>query len=724
MLNCLGFVLKKTTSWLGSFAQCKSPRAGCRPRDSQLQRAAHDAESQVSGLSKARSSLQAQLEEMKKTLDEESRTNSDIIHRKVKRYLSSFMTPAAGSITICSPNTTKKVKRRASLRVQINKLNSELTTLRSKYERDFVSRVEEFEEVKRKLTVKVTELEDVAERERSRANNMDRSRQQLLAELKALQGDTTTRYRLAYAANAELASQVKQSEATVRIEELTSESASLQATLAVSTSRAGQAAQIVEIGRRPHRPAGAGQCPAGRQPQGGQLGQSRPDQIARLPTPTRQSPRSARNSFASSLRRAREAVRELTQKQAATADALARLRSDLETRLAEKESELESLRRSSQRTVEELQAALNDSDAKHKSEVNRLKKHLESTKPGQGEQDPADAHFRELEALLEDERRANESELNELRDNLRDRRARAGRRPNPSCRTSAFAISELTMQLQTSGNERRRLEGELASLRSELEDAQSGRLPNWTGRNRLAGEVQRLAERVAGRAGELPGGRGAAAPAGESESLASRESKRIAAATAGASPELEAELEAEQRRAREFRRSLRKMERQVKEALAQAEEERLVNIELHDLLGKAQLKIKAYKRQVEESRQERSVAKFNRKANTIRCQEFRVQRQESDNIRCQEFPCQRQESEQQRRPRLRPSASTAKRQQVAEEARAPSRSGRAHNVGAQGAACGGTVIRSISVTREMNSSQLVRAQAEQPGFQCLFELAR
>uniref|UniRef100_A0A1I8ISG5 Paramyosin n=1 Tax=Macrostomum lignano TaxID=282301 RepID=A0A1I8ISG5_9PLAT len=675
----------------GQLRSMQESQSRLQAENSQLQRAAHDAESQVSGLSKARSSLQAQLEEMKKTLDEESRSRSNL--------QTQFMTLQQEYYNLQS-KYDEESEEAASLRVQINKLNSELTTLRSKYERDFVSRVEEFEEVKRKLTVKVTELEDVAERERSRANNMDRSRQQLLAELKALQGDTDA----LQAANAELASQVKQSEATVsqltvRIEELTSESASLQATLQSQQAELAKLRKslksaddrIAQLERDNAQLAGSLK----------EANSANRDLTRRLADSdaARAEAEAARDSFASSLRDAEEAVRELTQKQAATADALARLRSDLETRLAEKESELESLRRSSQRTVEELQAALNDSDAKHKSEVNRLKKHLESTVldlesqidvANRANQNLAKENktlltrIQELEALLEDERRANEvsqgalsasekrrsalqSELNELR-TICETAERGRKKAESELQDVSVRISELTMQLQTSGNERRRLEGELASLRSELEDAQSGRAAELDRANRLAGEVQRLADELRAEQENYRVAEGlrrqleieireVTVKLEESESLASRESKRIAQRLQERVRELEAELEAEQRRAREFQAVVKKMERQVKEALAQAEEERLVNIELHDLLGKAQLKIKAYKRQVEES-EEASAAAISK---------YR------------------------------------KAQQVAEEAEHRAEVAE-RTMSVRSGGSGGTVIRSISVTREMNSS--------------------
>ena len=64
--------------------------------------------------------------------------------------------------------------------------------------------------------------------------------------------------------------------------------------------------------------------------------------------------------------------------------------------------------------------------------------------------------------------------------------------------------------------------------------------------------------------------------------------------------ELEAELDGEIRRAKEAFASARKYERQFKELQTQSEDDKRMILELQDLLDKTQIKMKAYKRQLEE----------------------------------------------------------------------------------------------------------------------------
>jgi len=65
--------------------------------------------------------------------------------------------------------------------------------------------------------------------------------------------------------------------------------------------------------------------------------------------------------------------------------------------------------------------------------------------------------------------------------------------------------------------------------------------------------------------------------------------------------DLEMELDAEQRRHAETMKNVRKQERRTKELAFQADEDRKLHDRMRDANDKLQQKIKAYKRQVEET---------------------------------------------------------------------------------------------------------------------------
>lgn len=117
-------------------------------------------------------------------------------------------------------------------------------------------------------------------------------------------------------------------------------------------------------------------------------------------------------------------MKDLEQKYQATHSALIQLKADMEQRLREKDDELEGLRRSTQRTIEELTITITEIEVKYKSEINRLKKKYEATiteleiqldnankynaKLAKDNNDLS-RRIAELERELDDERRAHEA---------------------------------------------------------------------------------------------------------------------------------------------------------------------------------------------------------------------------------------------------------------------------------------------------------------------------
>jgi len=87
----------------------------------------------------------------------------------------------------------------------------------------------------------------------------------------------------------------------------------------------------------------------------------------------------------------------------------------------------------------------------------------------------------------------------------------------------------------------------------------------------------------------------------EAEAFAQREGKRMVAKLQARLRDLEAELEAEQRRVREAVSLQRKAERFYKELMMQTEEERKQLVELQSINETLSVRIRTYKRQIEEA---------------------------------------------------------------------------------------------------------------------------
>ncbi|VEL24416.1 unnamed protein product [Protopolystoma xenopodis] len=173
-----------------------------------------------------------------------------------------------------------------------------------------------------------------------------------------------------------------------------------------------------------------------------------------------------------------------------------------------------------------------------------------------------------------------QGELEEMR-SLVENAERARKHAESELTEAHSRISELTIQITTISNDKRRLEGDIGVMQADLDDAINAKQAAEDRANRLNTEVLRLADELRQ----------------EQENYKHAESLR---------KQLEIEIreitfEAEQRRGKEAMAGLRKYERQYKELQTQAEDDRRMVLELQDLLDKTQMKMKAYKRQLEES---------------------------------------------------------------------------------------------------------------------------
>ncbi|EJD76607.1 catchin protein [Loa loa] len=87
----------------------------------------------------------------------------------------------------------------------------------------------------------------------------------------------------------------------------------------------------------------------------------------------------------------------------------------------------------------------------------------------------------------------------------------------------------------------------------------------------------------------------------EAEQAALRSGQKIIAKLEMRIRELEQELDGEQKRSSDYEKEMKKGDRRIKELQFQCEEDRKNNDRLTELVDKLQIKIKVYKRQVEEA---------------------------------------------------------------------------------------------------------------------------
>merc|ERR1719228_2400536 len=212
-----------------------------------------------------------------------------------------------------------------------------------------------------------------------------------------------------------------------------------------------------------------------------------------------------RDSLAAALKDTEDALRDTENKLAAATAALDKLRIDMEARLREKDEEIENIRRSSQRVIEELQRTLVEVETRMKTEISRLKKKYENQirelEAALDNANRANAEYlkqikslqvrvKELEVLIEEERRSGDEARNALSISERKRIAlgqeledarslleaaeRARKNAQDELTEVNIRISELSIQITALTNDKRRMEGELGALQSDLDDALNG----------------------------------------------------------------------------------------------------------------------------------------------------------------------------------------------------------------------------------------------------------
>lgn len=70
------------------------------------------------------------------------------------------------------------------MRAQLSKAQADYASLKSKYDKDIMTKTEEFEDFRRRMNARIAELEDAAESARGRASKLEKDKSRLQIELR------------------------------------------------------------------------------------------------------------------------------------------------------------------------------------------------------------------------------------------------------------------------------------------------------------------------------------------------------------------------------------------------------------------------------------------------------------------------------------------------------------------------------------------------------------
>ncbi|CAL4063540.1 unnamed protein product [Meganyctiphanes norvegica] len=321
---------------------------------------------------------------------------------------------------------------------------------------------------------------------------------------------------------------------------------------------------------------------------------------------------------------------------------LSQVRQEIDRRIHEKDEEFENTRKVHQRAIESLQTSL-EAEAKAKAEALRLKKKLESD-------------INELEISIDHSNKANSDlqktikkvhiEIKDLQDRAmeeehlaseyREQLGMAERRANAlhgeleesrtlleqsdrGRRQAEADLADVHEQLQTLSNQnnslsltKRKIEGELHTMQADLDDMLNEAKNSEDKAKKAMVDAARLADELRAEQDHAHASETAKKSLEaqvkdltlrleETESGVLKTTKKNIGKLEGRVRELETQFDDEARRHADAQKNLRKAERRIKELSFQSEEDKKNHERMQDLVDKLQQKIKTYKRQIDEA---------------------------------------------------------------------------------------------------------------------------
>uniref|UniRef100_A0A8P4G289 Myosin motor domain-containing protein n=3 Tax=Dicentrarchus labrax TaxID=13489 RepID=A0A8P4G289_DICLA len=619
--------------------EINAQRARLQNENGEFTRLLEEKEAILSQMSRAKLAFTQQIEELKRQVEEET---------KAKNALAHAVHSARHDCDLLREQFEEEQEAKAELQRAMSKANSEVAQWRTKYETDAIQRNDELEEAKKKLAQRLQEAEEAIEAVNAKCSSLEKTKQRLQGEVEDLMADVER-------ANAQAAGldkkqrsfdkilsewKQKYEESQAELDGSQKESRSLSTELFKMKNSYEEALEHLEVLK--HENKNLQQEISDLTEQLGENGKA----IHELEK-TKKQTETEKTEIQTALEEAEASLEHEESKILRVQLELAQVKGEVDRRLAEKEEELELMKRNNQRIVETMQSAL-DAETRNKNDALRIRKKMETDlnemeiQLGHANRQAAEAHkqLRNIQAHLKEQNLHMDEALRSQED-LKEQVAMVERR----CCLMQAEVEELRAALEQSERSRKLAEQELADAceRVGLLNSQNTSLLNSKKKldadvSQLQGEVEdaiqeaRNAEEKAKKAitdaammaEELKKEQDTSSHLermkknlevsvkdlqhrlDEAENLALKGGKKHLQKLEARVRELEGEVESEQKRAADAIKGIRKYERRVKELTYQTEEDKKTVLRLQDLVDKLQLKVKAYKRQNEEAEEQAS----------------------------------------------------------------------------------------------------------------------
>jgi len=600
----------------------------------ELQRALEAAEANLAQLARVKTQIAAQYEEARAQYEEEAKQRNALV--VTLRNVQQENEGLHGSI--------KDVEeQKAHLQSVVSKLNGDLQAMRIKYEAELTQRAEEFEDMKRRLSIQLQETEEAYNGALAKVSNLEKVRIRMTSEIDALAADLDN-------ANATIDGLLKKEKGYQRsIDELNVKLRDLQTELE-SAQRDYKKLHGEHLGLRKVHEDALETIEALRRDlkhandelsEAGDALRQRDAQIAEL-FKVKQRLEFEKEELENVISDLEDKFKTETDKVAKLQVEIQTVRVNMEKALRAKEEEADRMRRDLMREIDQVQSNL-EIEVKLKNDALKIKKKLEmeykeleytletankTIADYLREIKKLEAEIGNFQAALDAEVAQKEdarnqlsitqkklgqahAELEELR-GLLDATNRAKQSLEAELGDSQDRINDLNMQLGAMANAKRKIEGDYASLNSEYEEAmlrlrtqEETLMKAMNDAGRLADELRNEQEHSVQIEGLRKGlecqVRDLQVSLEEAEAIALRSGKKLVAKMEARIRDLENDLNTEAKRHSETMNSAVRHERRAKELELQTEEDQKNMKRLQEMVEKLSNKVKLYKRKVEEA---------------------------------------------------------------------------------------------------------------------------
>ncbi|XP_062251988.1 myosin, heavy chain 7B, cardiac muscle, beta a isoform X1 [Platichthys flesus] len=612
-------------------------RARAQAESAELGRKLEERESMVSQLQRAKNTFSQNVEELKKQLEEENKAKNSLAHA---------LQSTRHDCDLLREQYDEELEAKAELQRALSKANVDVAQWRTKYETDAIQRTEELEEAKKKLVIRLQEAEEAVEASNAKCSSLEKTKHRLQTEIEDLIIDLERANSAAAALDKKQRNfdkvlvewKQKYEECQSELETSQKESRGLSTELFKLKNSYEESLDHLETIKRENK--------------------NLQEEIADLTDQISQGIKNInelekmkksldveKSEIQAALEEAEGTLEHEESKTLRIQLELNQIKVDVDRKLAEKDEELDSLRRNHQRNLDSMQATL-DAESKSRNEAVRLRKKMEGDlnemevqlSHANRQASESQKLLRSLQVQIKDiqmelddtihkneelkeqvavtERRNNllAAEVEELRA-LLEQNDRARKLAEHELLEATERVNLLHSQNTGLINQKKKLESDLSILSNEVDDAvQECRNADEKAKKAItdaammaeelkkeqdtSSHLERMKKNMEQTVKDLQ------MRLDEAEQIALKGGKKQVQKLEARVKELQNELDSEQKKSQEYQKGVRKYERRVKELTYQAEEDKKNLLRLQDLIDKLQIKLKSYKRQAEEAEEQ------------------------------------------------------------------------------------------------------------------------